>query len=36
MFDDDELTIEVIETLPITPDMPELVSVGALFGLQVF
>jgi hypothetical protein len=36
LFDDDELTIDVVETLPITPDMPELASVAALFGLQVF
>jgi hypothetical protein len=36
LFDDDDLTIDVIETLPITPDMPALASVATLFGLQVF
>jgi hypothetical protein len=36
LFDDDALAIDVVETLPITPDMPALTSVASLFGLQVF
>ena len=36
LFDDEELGIEVVETLPVTPDMAELASVATLFGLQVF
>ena len=35
-LDNDELSIEVLETVPITPDMPELLAVAKLFGLQVF
>jgi hypothetical protein len=36
LFDDEELDIDVVETVPITLDMPELLDVAALFGLQVF
>jgi hypothetical protein len=36
LFDDEELEMEVVESIPITPDLPELVSVAQLFGLQVF
>jgi len=36
LFDDDELAIDVVETLTIMPDMPGLVSVAELFDLQVF
>ncbi|HTW97601.1 MAG TPA: RES family NAD+ phosphorylase [Acidimicrobiales bacterium] len=36
LFDDDELEIDVLETRPITLDMPELQSVAKLFELQVF
>jgi hypothetical protein len=35
LLDDDELSIEVLETVPITPDMPEPLAVAKLFGLQV-
>ena len=36
LFDDDDLEIEVIETVPITPSMPELITVAELFGLQIY
>jgi hypothetical protein len=36
LFDDDELAIEVVESVPITPDLMPLQSVATLFGLQVF
>lgn len=36
LFDDEDLDIEVVETVPITPDMPALISVAKLFGLQLF
>ena len=36
LFDDDDLEIEVIETVPITPSMPQLISVAELFGLQTY
>ena len=36
LFDDEDLRIEVMETVPITPDMPALMSVANLFGLQIF
>lgn len=35
-FDDEELDIDVLETLPITPDMPALAAVAELFDLQIF
>jgi hypothetical protein len=35
LFDDEELEMEVLETLPITPDLPELISVARLFNLQI-
>lgn len=36
LFDDEDLDIQVIETVPITPDMPALMSVAKLFGLHIF
>jgi len=36
LFDDEDLEIEVVETLPITPDMKALVEIAGLFGLRVF
>lgn len=36
LFDDEELQIEVIEMLPITPDLEALGEVARLFGLRVF
>jgi len=36
LFDDEDVEIEVLETLPITRDMPALVAVAELFDLQVF
>lgn len=36
VFDDEDLDIEVLETLPVTPDMPALQEVARLFGLRVF
>jgi RES domain len=36
VFDDEDLEIEVLETLPITPDMPALLEVAELFDLQIF
>lgn len=36
LFDDEDLDIDVLETLPITPDMPALAAVAELFDLQVF
>lgn len=36
VFDDGDLDIEVLETLPITPEMPELLTVANLFGLKIF
>ncbi len=36
LFDDDELELEVIEIVPITPDMPALQHVAELFGLRIF
>jgi len=36
LFDDEDLHLEVIETVPITIDMPELRQVATLFGLTVF
>lgn len=36
LFDDDDLQLEVIETIPITPDIPALTSVANLFGLRIF
>ena len=36
LFDDEDLEIEVLETLPITPDIPALLEVAELFDLQVF
>jgi hypothetical protein len=36
LFDDEELEIEVVESIPITPDLPDLGSVAQLFELQVF
>ncbi len=36
LFDDADLQIEVLETLPVTPDMAALRSVADLFELQIF
>jgi hypothetical protein len=36
LFDDEELSLEVIETLPITLDMPALRRIADLFDLQMF
>jgi hypothetical protein len=36
LFDDEDLELEVLETLPVTPDMPALQEVARLFGLRVF
>ena len=36
LFDDDDLELEVVEILPLTPDMPALQEVARLFGLRVF
>jgi hypothetical protein len=36
LFDDEDLELTVLETLPITPDMPALVATADLFGLQIF
>lgn len=36
LFDDDELEIEVLETLPIDLELPALRRVGDLFELRVF
>lgn len=36
LFDDEDLKIEVMETLPITQDMEALVETARLFGLQIF
>jgi len=36
LFDDEDLEIEVLESLSITPDMPALIEVADLFELQVF
>lgn len=36
LFDDEDLEFEVLETLPITPELPALVSVSHLFNLQIF
>jgi hypothetical protein len=36
LFEDEELEIEVLETRPITPDIPEMQTVAKLFELQVF
>lgn len=36
LFDDDNLHLDVIETLPITPDLPALQEVADLFGLRIF
>lgn len=36
LFDDEDLELEVVETKPVTPDMPELRAVANLFGLRVF
>ncbi len=36
LFDDEDLDIEVLEALPISPDMAALTSVATLFGLQIF
>lgn len=36
LFDDEDLQVDVVETVPITPDMPALISVASLFGLQIF
>lgn len=36
LFEDDELEIEVVETLPITADMEALQRIAGLFGLTVF
>jgi hypothetical protein len=36
LFDDEDLEIEVLETLPVTPDMPALIEVAELFNLQIF
>lgn len=36
LFDDEELDLGVVESLPITPDMPDLVAVAKLFELHVF
>jgi hypothetical protein len=36
LFDDEDLDLEVIETLPIVPDMPELQEVARIFELHIF
>lgn len=36
VFDDEDLEVEVLETLPVTPDMPALQEVASLFGLRIF
>jgi hypothetical protein len=36
LFDDEDLELEVLETLPIASDMPALQRVARLFELQVF
>jgi len=36
LFDDEDLELEVLETLPIVPDMPALQRVAQLFELRVF
>ena len=36
VFDDEDLEVEVLETLPVTPDMPALQEIASLFGLRIF
>lgn len=36
LFDDEDLEIEVLETQPITPEMPALAEVATMFELQIF
>ena len=36
LFDDEDLELEVLETLPVTADIPALQVVAHLFGLRVF
>jgi len=36
VFDDEDLELEVLEILPLTPDMPSLQEVARLFRLRVF
>ena len=36
LFDDDDLQLEVLETLPLTVDIPALQEVARLFELRVF
>ena len=36
LFDDEELELEVVETLPVTPDMSAIKAVASLYGLQIF
>jgi len=36
LFDDEDLELKVLETLPIASDMPALQRVARLFELQVF
>ncbi len=36
LFDDEEMDVEVVETLPISKDMPALQAVANLFELQIF
>jgi len=36
LFDDEDFEIEVLESIPITRDLPDLVAIAKLFELQVF
>jgi hypothetical protein len=36
LFDDEDLEIEVLETLPVTADMPALEKIADLFGIRIF
>ena len=36
LFDDEDLELEIVESLPISPDMPELGAIAELFRIQIF
>ncbi|HZT96404.1 MAG TPA: RES family NAD+ phosphorylase [Chloroflexota bacterium] len=36
LFDDEDLEVEILETLPVTTDMLSFKTVATLYGLQVF
>lgn len=36
VFDDEDLELEVLDTLPVTTEMPGLQEVARLFGLRIF